>query len=187
MTRHENPGAPTLAEIRTEGCRIVDQIREATALINIDYEAASGVLHDRLWPYCHALARGPAQDFLKLQLMNAKEDLGELTSPWGYHWGPDRDRLMETQGGEPPNPSGRPRGVTRRGCSAFRYGKAVAERCAQTSQITRSSAGLAWFAWRACEAITSGHKFLMPLLDKNQAAGIEWLSFLLAANRPDRV
>ena len=97
MTRHENSGAPTLTEIRTEGCRIVDQIREATALINIDYEAASGVLHDRLWPYCHALARGPAQDFLKLQLMNAKEDLGELTSPWGYHWGPDRDRLMETQ------------------------------------------------------------------------------------------
>ena len=97
MTRHENSGAPTLTEIRTEGCRIVDHIREATALINIDYEAASGVLHDRLWPYCHALARGPAQDFQKLQLMNAKEDLGELTSPWGYHWGPDRDRLMETQ------------------------------------------------------------------------------------------
>ena len=97
MTRHENPGAPTLAEIQTKGCRIVDQIREATALINLDYEAASGVLQGRLWPYCHALAKGPAQDFLELQLMNAKEDLGELTSPWGYHWGPDRDRLMGTQ------------------------------------------------------------------------------------------
>ena len=97
MTRHENPGAPTLAEIRTEGCKIVDQIREATALMNLDYEAASGVLQGRLWPYCHTLAKGPAQDFLELQLMNAKEDLGELTSPWGYHWGPDRDRLMETQ------------------------------------------------------------------------------------------
>ena len=97
MTRHENSGASTLAEIRTEGSRIVDQIQEATAPINLDYEAASGVLQDRLWPYCHALSKGPAQDFLALQLMNAKEDLGELTSPWGYHWGPDRDRLMETQ------------------------------------------------------------------------------------------
>ncbi len=97
MTRHENSGAPTLAEIQTEGCRIVDQIREATALINLDYETASGVLQDHLWPYCHALASRPAQDVVELQLMNAKEDLGELTSPWGYHWGPDRDRLMETQ------------------------------------------------------------------------------------------
>ena len=43
------------------------------------------------------MPEGLAHDFLKLQLMNAKEDLADLTSPWGYRWGPDRDRLMETQ------------------------------------------------------------------------------------------
>ena len=99
MTKRENSnsGAPTLAEIRTEGCKIADQMSEAATLINLNYQSASAVLGDTLWPYCHAMAKGPAQDFLELLLMDAKEDLGTLTSPWEYHWGPDRDRLMETQ------------------------------------------------------------------------------------------
>lgn len=99
MTDFENNGlnAPTLTEIRTEGCRITDRISGAETLINLDYGAASAVLAERLWPYCHAMAKGPAQEFLELRLMNAKEDLSDLTSPWRYHWGPDRDRLMETQ------------------------------------------------------------------------------------------
>ena len=94
---NRNLDTPTLEELRIEGCKIADQISRAAALINLDYAAASGVLNDHLWPRCHGMPEGLAHDFLKLQLMNAKEDLADLTSPWGYRWGPDRDRLMETQ------------------------------------------------------------------------------------------
>jgi len=85
-----------LEKLQVDGRKVVDQITTASALIDLDYRVAMGVLNDRLWPYCHAIKNGPAHDFLELQLMNAKEDLGDLTSPWGYKWGPDRDRLIAT-------------------------------------------------------------------------------------------